>query len=53
MAVNGGRGIVLALVRVVVEVIRFGFVSHPPYGGVLCLYDWQNLTSNCTPGESL
>jgi hypothetical protein len=20
--------------------IRFGFVSHPPWGGVLCLYDW-------------
>jgi hypothetical protein len=33
--------------------IRFGFVSHPPWGGVLRLYDWQNLTSSYAPGESL
>jgi hypothetical protein len=33
--------------------IRFGFVSHPPWGGVLRLYDWRNLTSSYTPGESL
>jgi hypothetical protein len=31
--------------------IRFGFVSHPPWGGVLRLYDWQNLTSSYTPGS--
>jgi hypothetical protein len=29
------------------------FVSHPPWGGVLCLYDWRNLTSSYAPGESL
>jgi hypothetical protein len=33
--------------------IRFGFVSHPPWGGVLRLYDWQNLTRSYAPGESL
>jgi hypothetical protein len=33
--------------------IRFGFVSHPPWGGVLHLYDWRNLTSSYAPGESL
>jgi hypothetical protein len=32
---------------------RFGFVSHPPWGGVLRLYDWRNLTSSYAPGESL
>jgi hypothetical protein len=32
---------------------RFGYVSHPPWGGVLCLYDWRNLTSSYAPGESL
>jgi hypothetical protein len=31
----------------------FGFVSHPPRGGVLRLYDWRNLTSNYVSGESL
>jgi hypothetical protein len=30
--------------------IRFGFVSHPPWGGVLRLYDWRNLTSSYAPG---
>jgi hypothetical protein len=33
--------------------IRFGFVSHPPWGGVLHLYHWRNLTSSYAPGESL
>jgi hypothetical protein len=33
--------------------IRFGFVSHSPWGGVLRLYDWRNLTSSYAPGESL
>jgi hypothetical protein len=33
--------------------IRFGFASHPPWGGVLRLYDWRNLTSSYAPGESL
>jgi hypothetical protein len=33
--------------------IQFGFISHPPWGGVLRLYDWRNLTSSYTPGESL
>jgi hypothetical protein len=33
--------------------IQFGFVSHPPCGGVLRLYDWRNLTSSYAPGESL
>jgi hypothetical protein len=32
---------------------RFGFVSHPPWGGVLRLYDCRNLTSSYAPGESL
>jgi hypothetical protein len=30
---------------------RFGFVSHPPWGGVLRLYDWRNLTSNYALGR--
>jgi hypothetical protein len=33
--------------------LRFGFVSHPPWGGVLRLYDWRNLMSSHAPGESL
>jgi hypothetical protein len=33
--------------------IQFGFVSHPPWGGVLRLYDWRNLMSSYAPGESL
>jgi hypothetical protein len=33
--------------------IRFGFVSHPPWGGVLHFYDWRNLMSSYAPGESL
>jgi hypothetical protein len=33
--------------------IRFGFVSHQPWGGVLRLYDSRNLTSSYAPGESL
>jgi hypothetical protein len=32
---------------------QFGFVSHPPWGGVLHLYDWRNLTISYAPGESL
>jgi hypothetical protein len=35
----GGRGVVLALLRGVQGFIRFGFVSHPPWGGVLRLYN--------------
>jgi hypothetical protein len=31
--------------------IRFGFVSHPPWGSVLRLYDWRNLTSSYAPGS--
>jgi hypothetical protein len=30
-----------------------GFVSHPPWEGVLRLYDWRNLTSSYASGESL
>jgi hypothetical protein len=41
---------VLALPRGVQRFIRFGFVSHPPWGGVLRLYDWRNLTSSYAPG---
>jgi hypothetical protein len=48
-----GRGIVLALPRGVYRFIRFGFVSHLPWGGVLRFYDWQNLTSSYALGESL
>jgi hypothetical protein len=44
---------VLALSRGVQRFIRFGFVSHPPWGGILRLYDWRNLTSSYAPGESL
>jgi hypothetical protein len=33
--------------------IRFGFVSHPPSGGVLRLYDLRNLMSSYVLGESL
>jgi hypothetical protein len=28
------------------------FVSHPPWGGVLRLYDSRNLSSRYAPGES-
>jgi hypothetical protein len=33
--------------------IRFGFVSHSPWGGVLRLYDCRNLKSSYALGESL
>jgi hypothetical protein len=36
----GPAGVVLALPRGVQRFIRFGFVSNPPWGGVLRLYDW-------------
>jgi hypothetical protein len=45
--------VVLALPRGVQRFIRFGFVSNPPWGGVLRLYDWRNLTSSYAPGQSL
>jgi hypothetical protein len=48
-----GWGMVLTLPRGVQRFIRFGFVNHPPWGGVLRLYDWRNLTSSYAPGESL
>jgi hypothetical protein len=34
-AINGGRGIVLALLRVGAEVTLIWFFSQPPLGGVL------------------
>jgi hypothetical protein len=42
---------VLALPRGVQRFIRFGFISHPPWQGVLRLYDWRNLTSSYAPGS--
>jgi hypothetical protein len=33
-----GLGTVLALPRMVAEVLRFGFVSHPSYGEKYCVY---------------